>query len=325
MTAPRCSQVAAAQGEPLPATAPLARTWVVLEQPGPYGRKALHDSHLPAAVGDAFAAATEGTAVTVLLARNAAAHPDRHRPDPHRFWIAHVSPGGARMRSGRVDDLHELVTGDLPEVMERAGRGELPAWGARSTEPVLAVCSNGRRDVCCAIGGRPVANALAADPAYSSHVIEVSHLGGHRFAPTALLLPAGMSYGRLTAESARSAVDDARKGSLALDGARGLTALARPMQAADLALRAAYGLSRPGELELLRVSPSGALAPAGLRWDGDGADELVVVGRRVDGRAWQVPVRRAVGPQARPESCGKRRVVGTWWVAGAPEALDPWL
>ena len=154
VTAPRCSQVAAAQGEPLPATAPLARTWVVLEQPGPYGRKALHDSHLPAAVGDAFAAATEGTAVTVLLARNAAAHPDRHRPDPRRFWIAHVSPGGARMRSGRVDDLHELVA--------RRPAGSHGAGRTRRASPRGVRAAPSRCSPCAATGAVTCAAPSAA-------------------------------------------------------------------------------------------------------------------------------------------------------------------
>jgi hypothetical protein len=316
---------AAAMTEPIAGTAPLARTWLVLEQSGPYGRKALHDSHLPRAVGDALAAAAEGTPVTVLLARAAGrSHADAHDHPAHRFWIAHVSPGGTRMRSGAAAELTDLVGGDLAAVVARAGRGELPAWGERSTEPVLLVCTNGRRDVCCALGGRPLATDLGTDPDYAESVMEVSHLGGHRFAPTALLLPSGMAYGRLTASAARAAIDEARANRISITGARGLSGLPRVMQAADLAVREVGKVSRTADIELLRRSAAGKLSPASLGWDGDGADTVEVVARHHDGRAWLVPLRRESSSSPRPESCGKDPVVGSWWSAQAPQPLDPW-
>jgi hypothetical protein len=325
VTEPRCSLATAEAGEPLAGNAPLARTWVVLEQQGPYGARALESSHLPTAVGDAFRTATAGLPVTVVLARSAGhRHADDHVHASHRFWIAHVSPGGARMRTGVVEDLAELLTADLPDAMARAARGELPAWGTRSTEPLLLVCSNGRRDLCCAAYGRPIANELATDPPYASHLMEVSHLGGHRFAPTALMLPSGMSYGRLTTDTARAAIDRMRKSELSLDGARGLTALAVPLQVADLALREAYGLSTAGELEVMRLAPTGKLVPAPLHWDGDDRDEVEVVARHNDGRAWRVLLHRVRSAHLRPSSCGKAPVPASWWTADAPDELAPW-
>ncbi|HET8969432.1 MAG TPA: sucrase ferredoxin [Candidatus Nanopelagicales bacterium] len=325
-TDPRsCSALTRQAGVPLAGTAPLARTWLVLEQPGPYGRKALHDSHLPRQVGEALAAATGPTPVTVVLARSAGRHhADVQNRPAHRFWIAHVAPGGARMRSGVVADLADLLGGDLADVMERAGRGELPAWGTRTTEPVLLVCTNGRRDVCCALSGRPVAGELAADPRYAGQVMEVSHLGGHRFAPTALLLPTGMAYGRLTADAARAAIDAAREDRVALDAARGLSALSRPMQAADLAVRAHAEVRRTADIELLRRSPVGKLAHAALGWDGDGADTVDVVARHDDGRCWLVPLTRTWGGASTPASCGKEPATASWWDAGDPQPLPAW-
>lgn len=325
MSAPRCSARSAELDEPLAGSAPLARTWLVLEQPGPYGRDALTESHLAPEVGAAFAAAADGTGVKVLLARRAGGHhADDHRPRAHRYWIAHVSPGGARMRVGVVDDLRELVTGGLRDELERAGRGELPAWGRRSGEPLLLVCSNGRRDLCCAAFGRPIAADLAGDPDYADHVIEVSHLGGHRFAPTAVLLPTGMAYGRLTPADARSALDAARRGELALTGARGLTALPAAMQVADLRLREHAGLATTDELVVLRHTPTGKLAPAPLAWDAEGRDQVEIVGRHQDGRAWHVMVHREQVAADRAESCGKADVAAYGWVSGEPAPLEAW-
>jgi hypothetical protein len=319
----RCSVLAQQIGEPLSGSAPLAKTWVVLEQSGPYGFKALRESHLPRAVGDQFAAATEKSAVTVVIARRVGPHVDVHRPGPHRFWIAHTSPSGVRMRAGSVDDLHDLLVPDLTEVMARAGRGELPAWGQPTTTPLLLVCTNGKRDVCCALTGRPLAAALAADPAYADNVLEASHLGGHRFAPTALLLPVGMVYGRLSPDGARHALDEARAGRVSAVGSRGRTALARPFQAADLAVRHAFGITDDG-LAVLRSGNVGKLLPAPLRWDADGADESVAVVRHQDGRAWEVAVRREHADTPRHESCNKAPVDPTWWTAGKPLPVPAW-
>ena len=52
-------------------------------------------------------------------------------------------------------DLGALARGDRAAVAR-----SLP--GARPSEPVLLVCTNGRRDVCCAVRGRPVALEAAA-------------------------------------------------------------------------------------------------------------------------------------------------------------------
>ncbi|MBV9923283.1 MAG: hypothetical protein JOY78_20875 [Pseudonocardia sp.] len=68
----------------------------------------------------------------------------------------------------------------------------LPEPGARLPgrpvdDPLLLVCTHGRRDRCCALDGRALVRALveAGEP----DVWECSHLSGHRFAPTALVLP----------------------------------------------------------------------------------------------------------------------------------------
>jgi len=62
---------------------------------------------------------------------------------------------------------------------------------------VTLICTNGKRDVCCAIEGRRLIDELSniAD----HHYWECSHLGGHRYAPSVLLLPAGLILGQISA------------------------------------------------------------------------------------------------------------------------------
>jgi hypothetical protein len=69
----------------------------------------------------------------------------------------------------------------------------------------VLVCTHGTRDRCCASFGYPVYNrlrrAFERDPAGTSRVWRVSHLGGHRFAPTLIDLPDGRSWAHLDAEA----------------------------------------------------------------------------------------------------------------------------
>lgn len=66
--------------------------------------------------------------------------------------------------------------------------------------PLVLVCTHGKRDQCCGIlGGKVFAKLHSVRPAW---LWQSSHLGGHRFAPTLLSLPDGMSYGRVPEEEA---------------------------------------------------------------------------------------------------------------------------
>ena len=80
-----------------------------------------------------------------------------------------------------------LVTGDDPA-------------GAVSAAPAeVLVCGHGSRDRCCGGAGTRLAiEVRAALP--GMRVRRTSHLGGHRFAPTALTLPDGRVWAHLDAE-----------------------------------------------------------------------------------------------------------------------------
>jgi hypothetical protein len=314
----RCSAASARVGEPVAGSAPRARAWLVLEQPGPYGFSATTESHLPEAVRASLGALPKDSGTTVLLARAVGHHADvpGEVHAARRFWFAHVAPGAVAMRTGLLDDT-ELLRPDLADVVARAAEGELPTWGEVSDELLMLVCTNSRRDVCCALEGRPLAAALAADPESTPYVLETSHLGGHRFAPTALLLPTGHAFGRLDPGSAREVLAAAAHGRLAaVDRHRGRTALAQPLQVAEDAVRRVTGVDGLDDLEVLGVD-DGLAAPVGLRWSGSDAEV-----RHRDGRRWRVPVRLEPLPEPRNESCGKASIDAQVWVAGPPVAQD---
>jgi hypothetical protein len=165
--------------------------------------------------------------------------------------------------------------------------------------PLALVCTNGKRDRCCALLGRPLAAELASSGVQG--IWEVTHLGGHRFSPTVLVLPHGYAYGRAEAHTVKEVLRGARDGRVVLEGCRGRTAWERPGQAAELAVRTAAGEYRADALTV--VGTEGA-AP---HWE--------VTVAHTDGRRWHVVVTQGAALPPRPESCGSS-------VLGGPACMD---
>lgn len=73
----------------------------------------------------------------------------------------------------------------------------------------LFVCVHQNRDDRCGRWGPPLVDALAAEitkQAAAAHVHQTSHIGGHRYAATCILYPAGIWYGNLRPEDAATLV-----------------------------------------------------------------------------------------------------------------------
>lgn len=136
------------------------------------------------------------------------------------------------------------------------------AGGQRIDGPLLLVCTHGKRDKCCAVFGRPVADELTAE--YGEIVWESSHTKGHRFAPSMILLPTNYSYGRLGTAGARSMLERAKQGELWLEGCRGRGLWDPVGQVAELAVAEKMSKEgRPVKLATMHVrKPEAAEAEA---------------------------------------------------------------
>ncbi|MFZ0322953.1 MAG: sucrase ferredoxin [Actinomycetes bacterium] len=239
-----CSEGARERGEPWVGTAPEATVWLAVEQPGPWGRHALHHSHLPTDVADALAAtetrADASGGVSVQLIRRPGAHPDRAANRRRQVFVSCVAPGRRWLVGAELDDIHDLLSLDIGATVDDALQGQPPVWATPVALPVALVCTNGRRDRCCAVRGRvSSADAAAQRP---GQVWESSHLGGHRFAPVALVLPLGVVLGEAESSVVVDALDAAAGGRLVTDNMRGTTTGPPPAQVAELALRNDLGL-----------------------------------------------------------------------------------
>jgi hypothetical protein len=297
-----CTTVSHDIGETVSATAATARTWLLLEQPGPWGFKALTSSHLDPALGRALEAASQGTGVRIALIRRPGRHADPGMPPPVRqVYAAHTAPGNVWLRSATTTDPERLLDLDLVAL----GRGDHRTFdtalrgGPHTGDPLAVVCTNGKRDRCCALLGRPLAAELASSGVKG--VWEVTHLGGHRFSPTVLVLPYGYAYGRAEAPMVRDALDGVREGRVALAGCRGRSTWERPGQAAELAVRGAIGEDAANALDVVHTTGE---AP---RWE--------VTVAHADGRHWRVVVAQGAAQPPRPESCGAS-------VLGSPAPME---
>jgi hypothetical protein len=238
-----CATLSRALGEPLYGTASRVRGWVLLEQPGPWGRDAVPESRLDPGLARALDRAAAAAHLRLLLIRR----PGRAGPGdprPHTCFVAHTSRAGRWLERRRLDDPAELLELDMARVVA----GERPGFGEEVTEPVYLVCTNGRHDRCCATYGRPLALALQAS--HGELVWESSHVGGDRFAGNLVCLPGGHYFGRVGPADAERVVALHRKGTIDLDHYRGCCVDPPAMQAAEWFARSQTGLTGVGDLEL---------------------------------------------------------------------------
>ncbi|RAG82576.1 sucrase ferredoxin [Streptacidiphilus pinicola] len=283
-----CARVSEDLAEPLAGSAPRAAAWLLIEQTGPWGPRALTESHFHPELGRDLQELTRGTGVEIALIRRPGKHADRPPSGERIVYLAHTAPGRSWVRTAHLRDPHVLRDLDYAAV----GAGDHGGFGADyEGDPLAFVCTNGRRDRCCALLGRPLASELAA--AGHAQVWEVTHLGGHRFAPTMLVLPYGFTYGRLTAPTAKEILDATHRGRVVPEFCRGRSSWDRPGQAAELAVRQNHAVEEADALTVTQRPDPGA------------PDTWTVQVHHTDGRAWQAEVRRTAATPARPESCVK--------------------
>jgi hypothetical protein len=221
----RCAEISLTAGEPLAGTAVAdTQRFVVLEHAAPWGPLGVEDSGLPEAVVAALQKLGKG--VRVQLVR-------RREPGPGIKLYLSDARGLYALALERAEELLAL---DLDAWLRG---GEAP--GVREEAPLYLVCVHGKRDRCCALLGLPVYRAL--QERVGERALETTHLGGHRFAATLLVLPHGVCYGRMEAGDVPGLIAASERGEwFDLSRARGRCAYGSEAQAAEIALRAQTGV-----------------------------------------------------------------------------------
>jgi hypothetical protein len=218
--------------------------------PGPWGRKALTESRLDPAIAAELAARAEQANTRIVLIRRPAA---RAPAEPSTLSWAIADTDTERICWGSYTDQTDLLAPDIT--------APVPALGPQRT---ALVCTNARRDQCCAIQGRPVAAAIANTTSWDTW--ECSHLGGHRFAANVLLLPSGQLFARLDPDLAIEALTKFEAGEIMLSHHRGRCGQHPTVQAALHAAALRLGDSRPDALRSTATRHLPDATPADL-WE----------------------------------------------------------
>jgi hypothetical protein len=246
----RCSALAEQLDEPMIGSVDHRVRWLLVEDRSAWGEKAVRD-----VLGVELEAAAGSRGVRLLLVR-------RREGDPaadvvRRAFMVDTATGAMGVRSltdlAELDALLDLAPAD---------------FGALLADPLFLVCTNGKRDACCALRGRALVAALAVD--HAERTWECTHLGGHRFAANLVCLPDGIVYGRVTASDGPRLADAYLDGRVDPALLRGRSAWPAPAQVAERALRLRLGLRRLTDVRLGTAEVGDATASVELEVGGAG-------------------------------------------------------
>ena len=254
-----CSDV---EVEPLPGTAKPGATYVIFEWPDPWPRDVISNAALGEEITPKISKHLDEYDASLLLIR----HPTRegrHIKD-HHLYLVFADEGITEVL--HVDGPEDILDLDL------SGPGK--NGGKRRERPLLLICTHAKRDVCCAVKGRPLVNALHERYPFgpgNDVVWEVSHIKGHRFAATMMLMPWAYSFGRMNVEATDAMLTAAKRGDYFVPGNRGRGTLTPVEQVAEVAVASEVANPRYGEFD---VAPARVDDTTCLLYTSDAADEV---------------------------------------------------
>jgi hypothetical protein len=231
-TPTRCSAIAAELDEPMIGTVEQRRRWLLVEDRSAWGHDAPTD-----VLGADLTAAARWHGMRVLLVR-------RREGDPSADAVRRAILVDTESREMAIRSVTDLASLSLDEVAV----APVADFGAPLADPIFLVCTNGKRDACCALYGRILVGAMAAD--HGERTWECSHLGGHRFAAHLVCLPDGIVYGRVPPADGPRLADAYLAGRLDIAWLRGRSAWPAPAQVAERGLRLRLGLTGLDEVTL---------------------------------------------------------------------------
>lgn len=292
LTDQACSLQSLFAGDALAGTAPQAKTWVLVEQPGPWGREALKDSQLAPELAESLRELDAQPGMKVLLTR----HPSRTSRSgatDRYVWVSRSDGHVCELFQAQYADQRELAATSFSGLSD----GYIGSEFKQIHDRFAFVCTHSGRDACCAVLGRELIDrSIPEYPDPFSHLVwECSHIGGHRFAPTALLTPINTVVGRCEAGTVHKWV---ATGTINAGYIRGASWLDPQAQAAQ-----AYVLNENPELQ----TPDIQIEPT----EEESSSYRVTA---QDGRSWMVHLESVQLDRPRPDSCGGEPKMGTKFV-----------
>jgi hypothetical protein len=223
-----CCQHSRSAGEQLFGSIKPGHICFLLEYPYPWGEKAFEESTLDSSVKNFFSNLLASTPDSKLLFIK---NQKSLSADKITFFICIIENINPRLYRFRVDSYPELTNLDVSPLLSTP----VPAKVDIYSDPVYLVCTNGKRDRCCAKYGLPVYDRMSA---YLPEAVwQCTHVGGHRFAANVIHLPYGIYYGRVREGQAKELIDITARGDILLNKYRGRACFDPVVQAAEYFLR----------------------------------------------------------------------------------------
>ncbi|NEQ46826.1 MAG: hypothetical protein F6K00_26105 [Leptolyngbya sp. SIOISBB] len=239
-------------------TAVPAEIFVLLEVPPPWDKPALLSEGVPESLRQAIKPWLDSpTKVRVHLIANeqTATHTQRRIlifQQEHRFSS---SPGNATV-GGRLSRQYTAWETQVPAPADMApaldsffhhrSRGASSNLWHRSQQRHLMICTHASHNECCGAYGYPFYQAAIAQVQQLGLTEQVqpwqiTHIGGHRFAPTLIDFPQGRYYGNLNEGSLQKLLQPQGDVSPLLATYRGWSALPKPLQILETELLHQHG------------------------------------------------------------------------------------
>ena len=242
-----CAALSVTADEPMIGRAPGGKSvWLILEVPAPWGAKALPESNLPDPVKRHLLELQEEiSGATVQFIRQG----NQLAGDAIQFFVGRSAGPDPALFHFELPAYESLLDIDIRGL----AAGTAAYAENQDDQPLFLVCTNGKRDRCCAKWGLPVFAAGAAHA--PGRCWQSSHFGGHRFAATVLTLPYGVVYGRVQPGEIGDLIDSHAAGNIyRLARLRGRTCYGGIVQAAEHYLREELDELGLENLELGNVS-----------------------------------------------------------------------
>lgn len=220
-------------------TAPTAsaRSYLLLEQPGPWDGDPL--ATLPSPVSERLRAFSRANDVEIILIRR----PDGNQQGDHTLFLASPDFDGLIVRRS-IASLTAIGSLDLVADLARVRLSTVPP-GWTESDSVVIVATHASPDQ--RQRGRGMAIRLAAlDP---DNVWESSHTAAGQHSVNALLLPSGHLHSPVDASTATSILDASWQGRVPLDSFQGRAHHQATQQIAEVTLRRQLGAEAEAAVE----------------------------------------------------------------------------
>ncbi len=242
---PPCSDGARARGDALAGTGSPGNRWFLLEIDGAWGHSAFlnSDKVLDPALGLRIVRRIEAAKMRTLAIRR----PGRRRGEGRWRWaIVDARAESESIHWGEVERPEDVLTLELDG-----------SSGTPSTRPIVALCTHGRHDRCCAVRGRKAIPSLVEQN--EDITWECSHLGGDRFAGTMIVFPEGLYYGNVDDANVAEIVERHKAGLVEPRFLRGRSSLQPSVQVAQHHARELFDDNRIHTFEPLTTDREDAL------------------------------------------------------------------